>query len=57
MTQRVEDGRGADCPLLFVQQGRNEFDLPAPDGFEEVWRGTRRGDGSEQFVLYRKSAS
>lgn len=56
-TLREEAGRGADCPLLLVQLGRNDIDSPAPEGWEPVWQGARRGDETEKFVLYRRSAS
>ena len=56
-TEREEAGRGAACPLLLVQLGRNDFDAPGPEGWTPVWEGARRGDGSEKFVLYKRSAS
>lgn len=56
-TMREEAGRGADCPLLLVQLGRNDVDVPGPAGWTPVWEGSRRGDESEKFVLYRRSAS
>ena len=55
-TERVEAGRGGDCPLLLVQLGRNDFDAPGPEGWTAVWEGARRGDVTEKFVLYRRSA-
>ncbi len=56
-TMREEAGRGADCAHLLVQLGRNDFDAPDPEGWVPVWKGSRRGDESEKFVLYRRSAS
>ena len=53
----MEAGRGADCAHLLVQLGRNDFDAPDPVGWVPVWKGSRRGDESEKFVLYRRSAS
>ncbi|CAG0961990.1 hypothetical protein BURK1_00763 [Burkholderiales bacterium] len=56
-TMREEAGAGAQCPLLLVQLGRNDFDAPPPDGWTPSWEGRRRGDDTEKFILYRRSAS
>lgn len=55
-TEREEADRGLACPLLLVQLGRNDFDAPPPEGMTQVWEGSRRGDDTEKFVLYRKVA-
>ena len=55
-TRRIESGRGAECPFLLVQLGRNDVDAPGPEGWTPVWEGARRGDATEKFVLYRRSA-
>ena len=54
-TEREEAGRGRGCAMLLVQLGRNEFDAPPPEGMTPVWEGTRRGDESEKFILYKRS--
>ncbi len=56
-TKRTELGKGAECPMLLVQLNRGELDSPPPPGWTPVWEGARRGDDTEKFVLYRRSAS
>jgi 4-amino-4-deoxy-L-arabinose transferase-like glycosyltransferase len=53
-TEREEAGRGAACPLVLVQLGRNDLDAPPPEGLTPVCEGQRRGDATEKFVLYRR---
>ncbi|HVF64660.1 MAG TPA: hypothetical protein VNE58_11765 [Casimicrobiaceae bacterium] len=52
----VPDGapQAKDCPLLLVQYGRLPDGTPALPGYRIEWEGTRRGDVTERFVLYRR---
>jgi 4-amino-4-deoxy-L-arabinose transferase-like glycosyltransferase len=43
------------CPALLVQYGRLPEGTPELDGYAIAWQGSRRGDSSERFVLYRKN--
>ena len=54
MTEREEMGGGGACSVVLVQVGRNDFDQPAPEGLTLLWEGSRRGDDTEKFVLYRR---
>ena len=44
----------ATCPALLVQYGRLPEGTPAIDGYRVQWEGSRRGDLTERFVLYRR---
>lgn len=46
--------RAGDCPALLVQYGRLADGTPALPGYAIQWEGSRRGDDSERFVLYRR---
>jgi 4-amino-4-deoxy-L-arabinose transferase-like glycosyltransferase len=46
--------QAARCPMLLVQYGRLPDGTPPIDGHAITWEGSRRGDGSERYVLYRK---
>jgi 4-amino-4-deoxy-L-arabinose transferase-like glycosyltransferase len=46
--------QAADCPALLVQYGRLRDGTPPLPGYRVQWEGTRRGDDTERFVLYRK---
>jgi 4-amino-4-deoxy-L-arabinose transferase-like glycosyltransferase len=53
-----EEAAGAErCPMLLVQYGRLPDGTPQLPGHVVQWEGSRRGDGSERFVLYRRTAS
>ncbi len=45
-----------DCAALLVQYGRIDGAPAAPEGWTIVWQGQRRGDDTERFVLYARSA-
>jgi 4-amino-4-deoxy-L-arabinose transferase-like glycosyltransferase len=47
--------KAADCPALLVQYGRLADGTPQLPGYAIQWEGSRRGDASERFVLYRRS--
>ncbi len=44
-----------DCESLLVQYGRLDAPPSAPTGWTATWSGSRRGDDTEQFVLYVKN--
>ncbi len=46
--------QAADCPALLVQYGRLRDGTPPLPGYRVQWEGSRRGDDTEWFVLYRK---
>jgi 4-amino-4-deoxy-L-arabinose transferase-like glycosyltransferase len=48
--------QAADCPTLLVQYGRLSDGTPPLDGYRVQWEGKRRGDETERFVLYRRTA-
>jgi len=54
VTERVETHPDSRCPLLLVQYGRQPGAAPALAGYDIVWDGSRKGDETERFVLYRK---
>jgi hypothetical protein len=51
-TVREENAPIDRCVALLVQYGRQGFQTRAPDGWEVVWAGHRRGDDTERYVLY-----
>ncbi len=51
-TVREENSSIDRCVALLVQYGRQDFQAPAPAGWEAVWAGHRRGDDTERYVLY-----
>ena len=56
VTVRAENAPIDRCNALLVQYGRNDRNPTAPEGWEAVWNGQRRGDDTERYVLYvRKS--
>ena len=40
---------------LFLEQGTVKKSAGPPEGFQEIWRGSRPGDRSELFVLYQRA--
>jgi hypothetical protein len=44
------------CATLLVQYGRLPEGVPALPGWRILWEGSRRGDPTERFVLYRRTA-
>jgi len=50
---RPEDSRSAACGIKLVQSAPARLP-PAGTGWIEIWRGSRPGDKSEMFVLYRR---
>lgn len=48
--------QAGDCPALLVQYGRLRQGTPPVPGYSVQWEGSRRGDDSERFVLYRRAA-
>ena len=45
------------CPVLLVQQSRNDRNRLPASGWTMIWHGHRRGDDTENFVLLRRNAS
>jgi 4-amino-4-deoxy-L-arabinose transferase-like glycosyltransferase len=56
VTVREETTPMQDCATLLVQYGRVERTPAAPDGWSVKWEGHRRGDDTERFVLYTRTA-
>ncbi|HEX8012687.1 MAG TPA: glycosyltransferase family 39 protein [Casimicrobiaceae bacterium] len=55
VTRRLEIDPGAQsCPWLLVQQTGSAPTPPASGRWAEIWRGTRPGDGRENFYLFRR---
>jgi len=52
-TVREEDPAAARCDTMLVQATPART-TPADPGWTEVWRGSRPGDRSEMFLLYRR---
>ncbi|MDR2243806.1 MAG: hypothetical protein LBE15_00135 [Burkholderiales bacterium] len=53
-----QEAAAAACPLLLVQYGTVDlWNVPALDGFEVLQSGSRYGDDTEIFVLYRRAES
>ena len=51
---RLEHPASARCRALLVQAALQRGTDPAPDGWREIWRGSRPGDRHEAFVLYER---
>jgi hypothetical protein len=56
VTVRAEVAPIDNCNALLVQYGRNDRDPATPDGWRMAWTGQRRGDDTERYVLYLRSA-
>jgi 4-amino-4-deoxy-L-arabinose transferase-like glycosyltransferase len=56
VTVREETTPTNDCTALLVQYGRLDGAPPSPEGWIVAWQGQRRGDDTERFVLYARSA-
>jgi 4-amino-4-deoxy-L-arabinose transferase-like glycosyltransferase len=56
VTVPEESPRADACPALLVQYGRLPDGAPELDGYSIAWQGSRRGDDTERFVLYRRKA-
>jgi len=56
VTVRDEKSPYSDCPLMLVQYGRHDGAPIAGPGWEIAWQGSRRGDDTERFVLFRKTS-
>ena len=56
-TVREEKSPGHDCDYLLVQYGRQDGEPIVRLGWEVAWTGSRRGDDTERFVLFRKTAA
>ena len=56
VTVRAEIAPIDSCTALLVQYGRNDRDPTTPDGWRMAWTGQRRGDDTERYVLYLRSA-
>jgi len=55
-TVREEVQPKHDCTALLIQYSRKSTQLPPPQGWTPVWDGHRRGDDTERFVLYTRTA-
>jgi len=51
------DPRASDCRMLLVQYGRLPDGPPEVAGYAVQWDGSRRGESSERFVLYRRAGT
>lgn len=56
VTQRLENGEGAECGLLLVQ-GVAGQESPLPVAWTKIWVGSRPGDKVERLRLYRRNAT
>jgi hypothetical protein len=56
VTIAEDSPQAASCATLLVQYGRVPEGAPALPGWRIVWEGSRRGDPTERFVLYRRAA-
>jgi 4-amino-4-deoxy-L-arabinose transferase-like glycosyltransferase len=56
VTEREDDPAARACPRMLVQYGRGDGAPVTPEGWEIAWAGTRRGDDTERFILYRKAS-
>jgi 4-amino-4-deoxy-L-arabinose transferase-like glycosyltransferase len=51
-----DDAPGANrCPVLLLQVGREDPAEPPDPAWIKIWEGRRRGDGTERFILFRRS--
>jgi 4-amino-4-deoxy-L-arabinose transferase-like glycosyltransferase len=57
VTLREEKSAGHGCEYLLVQYGRQDGEPIVRLGWEIAWTGSRRGDNTERFVLFRKAAT
>jgi hypothetical protein len=57
VTVREEKTPEHGCDLLLVQYGRQDGKPIVRLGWEIAWTGSRRGDDTERFVLFRRTAS
>jgi len=55
VTVREETRPNHGCELLLVQYGRQDGAPIVRLGYEVAWSGSRRGDDTERFVLFRRS--
>jgi 4-amino-4-deoxy-L-arabinose transferase-like glycosyltransferase len=55
LTLRYDEAAAARCPLLLVQFGEDDAEVPPDSAWEKIWEGRRRGDDTEHFVLYRRA--
>ena len=53
-TIRLEYPAAARCQVLLVQTALQRSPEPPPQGWHEIWRGSRPGDRHEAFVLYAR---
>jgi len=56
VTVRAETPAAAACPALLVQLGQGDSYNPPDPAWHKVWEGGRRGDDTERYVLFRRSA-
>jgi 4-amino-4-deoxy-L-arabinose transferase-like glycosyltransferase len=54
VTEREEVSPNSACSTLLVQYPGNA-QQPTPAGWLPVWQGTRRGDATELYVIYRRA--
>jgi len=57
VTVRYDEAAAARCPLLLVQFGQDDAEVPPDSAWEKIWEGRRRGDDTEHFVLYRRNSA
>jgi 4-amino-4-deoxy-L-arabinose transferase-like glycosyltransferase len=50
VTQKMEEGKGAQCTLLLIQNTGNSYLIPSRA--QLLWSGARHGDMREHFELY-----
>ena len=56
VTEREETRPANRCPLLLVQYARQPGAVPTVAGWDVIWDGSRRGDETERYVLYKRSS-
>jgi 4-amino-4-deoxy-L-arabinose transferase-like glycosyltransferase len=54
VTIREEATQRHSCDMLLVQYARSDGAMTIPEAWTTVWSGSRRGDDTERFVLYRR---
>ena len=57
VTQSDDATADSPCNTLLVQYGRQDTEIVEEDGWKPVWEGHRRGDETERYVIYRRTAA
>lgn len=54
LTERMETGRGGECPVLLVQTTSSDETAPEPGRWTRIWEGARPRD-RERYRLYHRA--